>query len=57
MSMFVQESGRVGAPPVVLLHGAGASGWMWSKQVPELAQKMHVLVPDLPGHGQSNGRR
>jgi pimeloyl-ACP methyl ester carboxylesterase len=38
----------------VLLHGAGTSGWMWRKQVEELAPDFHVLVPDLPGHGRSN---
>ncbi|MEV4178045.1 alpha/beta hydrolase [Nonomuraea sp. NPDC049709] len=54
MAIFVQEVGAVEAPAVVLLHGVGTSGWMWTKQVSALAGDMHVLVPDLPGHGQSN---
>ncbi|WP_170322268.1 alpha/beta fold hydrolase [Acrocarpospora macrocephala] len=54
MAIFVQEAGPVGAPVVVLLHGVGTSGWMWTKQVSELAADTHVLVPDLPGHGESN---
>jgi pimeloyl-ACP methyl ester carboxylesterase len=54
MSIFVEEAGRRDAPTVVLLHGAGTSGWMWAKQVRALAPDLHVLVPDLPGHGKSN---
>ncbi|MBF8185254.1 alpha/beta fold hydrolase [Nonomuraea sp. K274] len=54
MAIFVQEVGAVEAPTVVLLHGVGTSGWMWTKQVSALADDMHVLVPDLPGHGRSN---
>jgi pimeloyl-ACP methyl ester carboxylesterase len=54
MAIFVQEAGPVDAPAVVLLHGVGTSGWMWNRQVSALATGMRVLVPDLPGHGQSN---
>ncbi|GAA0421041.1 alpha/beta hydrolase [Acrocarpospora corrugata] len=54
MSIFVQEAGPRDAPTVVLLHGVGTSGWMWTKQVAALATEMRVLVPDLPGHGKSN---
>ncbi|MFB9677555.1 alpha/beta fold hydrolase [Streptosporangium vulgare] len=54
MAIFVQEAGPADAPVVVLLHGVGTSGWMWTKQVLELATDTRVLVPDLPGHGKSN---
>ncbi|GGL54402.1 alpha/beta fold hydrolase [Planomonospora parontospora] len=54
MGIFVQKSGRADAPAVVLLHGAGTSGWMWTRQVADLAADFLVLVPDLPGHGRSN---
>ncbi|MFC5831692.1 alpha/beta fold hydrolase [Nonomuraea insulae] len=54
MAIFVQEAGPVDAPTVVLLHAVGTSGWMWTKQVSALATDMRVIVPDLPGHGQSN---
>ncbi len=39
--------------PVVLLHGLNNSGGSWSKVAPLLATDRRVLMPDLPGHGQS----
>ncbi|PRX97415.1 alpha/beta fold hydrolase [Allonocardiopsis opalescens] len=56
MTIEVSEAGPEGAPAVVLLHGAGTSGWIWERQVAGLAADFRVLVPDLPGHGRSNGR-
>lgn len=53
MSLYVEESGTQGAPSIVWLHGIGASGWMWGKQIPALAE-FHSLNVDLPGHGRSN---
>ncbi len=52
MSLYVHESGTVGAPAIVFLHAIGTSGWMWQQQIAALAD-FHCLVPDLPGHGQS----
>src|SRR3712207_7557940 len=49
----VREAGPAGAPTVVLLHGLGTSGWMWDRVVPALERDLHVLVVDLPGHGDS----
>lgn len=40
-------------PTLLLLHGAGDQAGSWSKAAPELATKYHVLVLDLPGHGDS----
>jgi pimeloyl-ACP methyl ester carboxylesterase len=53
MSLYVQETGTPGAPDVVFLHGVGASGWMWARQIAALAD-FHCLNVDLPGHGKSN---
>lgn len=53
MSLYVKESGTSGAPSIVFLHGIGASGWMWEKQITALAD-FHCLNVDLPGHGKSN---
>ncbi|MEX5721116.1 alpha/beta fold hydrolase [Geodermatophilus maliterrae] len=50
----VREHGPRDAPTVVLLHGLGTSGWMWDRLVPFLDADLHVLVVDLPGHGESN---
>src|SRR3712207_9395308 len=49
----VGEAGPAGAPTVGLLHGLGTSGWMWDRLVPALDGDLHVLVVDLPGHGDS----
>ena len=54
--MYASESGPRDAPGVVLLHGVGTSGWMWRRVVGLLDGDLHVVVPDLPGHGRSNGR-
>jgi 3-oxoadipate enol-lactonase len=39
--------------PVVLLHAGVADRRMWRRQVPALAQRYHVLAPDLPGYGDA----
>jgi pimeloyl-ACP methyl ester carboxylesterase len=41
------------APPVILLHGLNNSGLSWSQVAPFFATDRRVLMPDLPGHGQS----
>ncbi|MFE2109039.1 alpha/beta fold hydrolase [Kitasatospora sp. NPDC059463] len=41
------------APPLVLIHGSGATSGSWSPVVPALAGRYHVIRVDLPGHGQS----
>jgi len=45
------------APAVLLVHGAGQAGVVWSDQVAALAGAgRRPLAVDLPGHGQSRGR-
>ena len=41
-------------PPIVLLHGLSDSHRTWAKVAPVLARTRRVLMPDLPGHGQSD---
>jgi Predicted hydrolases or acyltransferases (alpha/beta hydrolase superfamily) len=53
MSLYVNETGKLGAQSIVFLHGVGTSGWMWEKQISALAD-FHCLNVDLPGHGKSN---
>ena len=47
---------RIGGagPPVVLLHGWPETGWSWRHVVPALLPHRRVLVPDLPGWGDSD---
>ena len=50
----VHEGGS-GEPLLVLLHGLGATGDVWARWRPLLAQRWpgRWLAPDLPGHGGS----
>ena len=47
--------GGSGDPVLVLLHGMGANGAVWSRLLPILETRWsgRVLVPDLRGHGRS----
>lgn len=38
---------------LVLLHGANDQAGAWARVAPALARSRRVLIPDLPGHGQS----
>jgi pimeloyl-ACP methyl ester carboxylesterase len=53
MALFTQEFGSATAPTIVFLHGGGVGGWMWKPQIAQLKDEYHLLVPDLPEHGQS----
>jgi pimeloyl-ACP methyl ester carboxylesterase/putative sterol carrier protein len=44
-------------PPVVLLHGLGATKLSYLPLLPALARHHTVVVPDLPGHGESTKPR
>lgn len=52
--VLIQEAGRKGNPPLVLIHGLGdlASG-TWQGLLPQLARDYHVVTFDLPGFGRS----
>jgi pimeloyl-ACP methyl ester carboxylesterase len=39
---------------VVLLHGAGDQAGTWADVVPPLLDEHHLVIPDLPGHGDSD---
>jgi pimeloyl-ACP methyl ester carboxylesterase len=41
-------------PVVVLLHGLGGNGTNWAFNIPALAQKYRVIVPDQVGFGRSD---
>jgi pimeloyl-ACP methyl ester carboxylesterase len=40
-------------PPVYLLHGFPETSYAWRRQIPVLAEKYHVIAPDLRGYGHS----
>ena len=39
--------------PLILLHGFAEDGNIWNFQVEKLKENFYVIVPDLPGSGQS----
>lgn len=45
--------GGKGATPMILLHGPGESSVWWMRVIPKLIKNNRVIVPDLPGHGES----
>lgn len=53
VNVFYREAGPAQAPMVLLLHGFGASSYMFRDLMPRLAQRYHVVAPDLPGFGQT----
>lgn len=48
---------RAPLPPVVLLHGLGATAWAWAPVARRLAPLTPVLAPELRGHGLSDSPR
>ncbi|GAA3669758.1 alpha/beta hydrolase [Nonomuraea antimicrobica] len=51
--MHVVHDGPREAPPLLLIHGSGASSGSWKPVVPALARHHRVIRVDLPGCGQS----
>ncbi len=49
----LRTAGDPARPPLVCLHGFLGTGEDFAGLMPALAERFHLLAPDLPGHGQS----
>jgi len=54
LKIFYREAGRADAPTLLLLHGFPTSSHMFRNLIPLLADRFHIVAPDLPGFGQSD---
>ncbi len=52
--IFYREAGATNAPALLLLHGFPTSSHMFRNLIPALADRYHVIAPDLPGFGFSD---
>lgn len=53
MRLRVIEAGSSSAPPLILIHGFLVNHLEFDDIIDPLAERSHVLAPDLPGFGQS----
>ena len=52
VNLYAEETGR--GPTLLLLHGLGASGYVFRRIVPALARTHHVITLDMRGFGRSD---
>lgn len=51
IQVFYREAGPADAPVILLLHGFPTSSFQYRELIPRLADRYHVIAPDLPGFG------
>ena len=54
LTVFYREAGAPDAPTLVLLHGFPSASHMFRELIPLLADRFHLVAPDLPGFGKSD---
>ena len=53
LRVFYRKAGNPQSQAVLLLHGFPTSSHMYRELIPALADRYHVVAPDLPGFGFS----
>lgn len=54
VNIFYRETGQLGKPTLVLLHGFPSAGHMFRDLMPMLEDDFYIIAPDYPGFGQSD---
>jgi pimeloyl-ACP methyl ester carboxylesterase len=54
LKVFYREAGHADASALLLLHGFPSASHMFRDLIPLLADRFHIVAPDLPGFGQSD---
>lgn len=54
INIFYREAGPKDAPAILMLHGFPSASHMFRDLIPLLADRFHIIAPDLPGFGQSD---
>ncbi|MEU8540082.1 SDR family oxidoreductase [Streptomyces sp. NPDC048717] len=57
IELCVAELGDASRPTVLLVHGFPDSKEVWSEVAPQLAERFHVVLYDVRGHGRSTAPR
>ena len=52
--IFYREAGADDAPKLLLLHGFPSTSHLFRNLIPLLADRFHMVAPDLPGFGNSD---
>jgi len=54
LRLFARTGGRAEAPPLLLLHGFPQTHALWHRVALALAPHFRLVLPDLPGYGDSD---